>query len=98
MQNLGLRRSERMKYLNPIHPPKKQLPQHMKFLHQQKSQPMYKQRGLAHSWNPIANPVNNPFMQRADMKMQHIITKNGILNNMTIDPNKILPMRYLWAR
>lgn len=24
--------------------------------------------------------------------------KNGILNNSAIDPNKILPMRYLWAR
>ena len=23
---------------------------------------------------------------------------NGIINNSTIDPNKILPMRYLWAR
>ncbi|HEV2916175.1 MAG TPA: ribonucleotide-diphosphate reductase subunit beta [Candidatus Babeliales bacterium] len=26
------------------------------------------------------------------------IAKNGILNDTTIDPNKILPMRYLWAR
>jgi ribonucleoside-diphosphate reductase beta chain len=24
--------------------------------------------------------------------------KNGIINNSTVDPNKILPMRYLWAR
>lgn len=24
--------------------------------------------------------------------------KQGIINNLTVDPNKILPMRYLWAR
>ncbi len=27
-----------------------------------------------------------------------IMEKNGIINNAVIDPNKILPMRYLWAR
>ena len=26
------------------------------------------------------------------------MSKQGIINNSTIDPNKILPMRYLWAR
>ena len=26
------------------------------------------------------------------------MNKSGIINNSTIDPNKILPMRYLWAR
>lgn len=26
------------------------------------------------------------------------MTKQGIINNSTVDPNKILPMRYLWAR
>ncbi len=26
------------------------------------------------------------------------MNKQGIINNSTIDPNKILPMRYLWAR
>lgn len=26
------------------------------------------------------------------------MNKNGIINNSTFDPNKILPMRYLWAR
>lgn len=26
------------------------------------------------------------------------MNNNGIINNSTIDPNKILPMRYLWAR
>lgn len=26
------------------------------------------------------------------------MNKNGIINNGTVDPNKILPMRYLWAR
>ena len=26
------------------------------------------------------------------------MTINGIINNSTVDPNKILPMRYLWAR
>lgn len=26
------------------------------------------------------------------------MTQKGIINNSTIDPNKILPMRYLWAR
>lgn len=26
------------------------------------------------------------------------MNKNGILNNSTVDPNKILPMRYAWAR
>jgi ribonucleoside-diphosphate reductase beta chain len=26
------------------------------------------------------------------------MNKNGILNNSTTDPNKILPMRYKWAR
>ena len=25
-------------------------------------------------------------------------TVKGIINNSTVDPNKILPMRYLWAR
>jgi len=27
-----------------------------------------------------------------------MVTKKGIINNSTIDPNKILPMKYLWAR
>lgn len=27
-----------------------------------------------------------------------MVTKQGVINNSTIDPNKILPMRYLWAR
>jgi ribonucleoside-diphosphate reductase beta chain len=26
------------------------------------------------------------------------VNKSGIINNSTIDPNKILPMRYIWAR
>jgi len=26
------------------------------------------------------------------------MNKNGIINNSTVDPNKILPMRYMWAR
>src|SRR6266481_4900898 len=26
------------------------------------------------------------------------MNKNGIINNSTVDPNKILPMRYPWAR
>jgi ribonucleoside-diphosphate reductase beta chain len=26
------------------------------------------------------------------------MNKNGIINNSTVDPNKILPMRYTWAR
>ncbi|NRB21558.1 ribonucleotide-diphosphate reductase subunit beta [Candidatus Dependentiae bacterium] len=26
------------------------------------------------------------------------MTKQGIINNSTVDPNKILPMRYMWAR
>lgn len=26
------------------------------------------------------------------------MSKQGIINNSTVDPNKILPMRYLWAR
>jgi ribonucleoside-diphosphate reductase beta chain len=26
------------------------------------------------------------------------MTKRGIINNSTVDPNKILPMKYLWAR
>ena len=26
------------------------------------------------------------------------MNKTGIINNSTVDPNKILPMRYLWAR
>lgn len=26
------------------------------------------------------------------------MNKSGIINNSTVDPNKILPMRYLWAR
>src|SRR5688572_602734 len=26
------------------------------------------------------------------------MNKNGIINNSTVDPNKILPMRYQWAR
>jgi len=26
------------------------------------------------------------------------MNKNGIINNSTVDPNKILPMRYIWAR
>src|SRR3989338_11051462 len=26
------------------------------------------------------------------------MNKSGILNNSTVDPNKILPMRYKWAR
>jgi ribonucleoside-diphosphate reductase beta chain len=32
------------------------------------------------------------------MKKQKSVNKQGIINNSTIDPNKILPMRYLWAR
>ncbi len=26
------------------------------------------------------------------------MNKNGIINNSTVDPNKILPLRYMWAR
>ena len=26
------------------------------------------------------------------------MTQKGIINNSAIDPNKILPMKYLWAR